>query len=192
MTSRTRTWILAATLVAGLGCTSSPGAASDTTGRDSLPVPDDGGTPPAAATDPQGPAAASSGSDTLRGIVSEVGSVPVTSIVIRPAGERSVPVLGRLAREIGQAAGADVWVRGRRGPAGIVVEEYAVRAVDGEQAVDGVIRAEGPGLVLVTGSGPRPLARPPEALRGMIGARVWVAGDPNGTITSYGVLREAP
>lgn len=130
--------------------------------------------------------------DTLRGIVAEVGSVPVTSIVIRPAGGRSVPIIGNLAREIGRAAGAEVWVSGRRTPAGLEADRYAVRTVDGEAATDGTLARDGDRLVLVTPSGRRPIARPPAALQGMIGARVWLVGALDGSITSYGVLRDAP
>jgi len=142
-----------------------------------------------AAGTPAAPVTAPAGADTIRGIAAEVGSIPVTSIVVRPAGERSVTILGDLAREIGRAAGADVWVRGRRTPQGLVAEQYAVRTVDGQPAVDGVVAAAGDGLALITPGGARRIARPPQALRGMIGARVWLVGDLDGSITSYGVLR---
>jgi hypothetical protein len=130
--------------------------------------------------------------DTVRGIVAEVGSLPVTSVVVRPAGGRSVTILGPLAREIGRAAGAEVWVSGGRTAEGLAAEQYAVRSVDGEPAVDGALAREGDRLVLVTPAGRRPIARPPAALQGMIGARVWLVGALDGSITSYGVLRDAP
>lgn len=130
--------------------------------------------------------------DTVRGIVAETGALPVTSIVVRPAGGRSVTILGPLAREIGRAAGAELWVSGRRTPAGLAAEAYAVRTVDGEAAVDGMVARDGDRLVLVTPAGRRPIARPPAALQGMIGARVWLVGALDGSITSYGVLRDAP
>lgn len=130
--------------------------------------------------------------DTVRGIVAEVGSVPITSIVVRPAGGRSVTILGSLAKEIGMAAGAEVWVSGHRTPEGLHAMRYAVRSVDGEPAVDGVLAAEDGGLVLVTAGGRHRIVRPPQALRGMVGARVWLVGPIEGGITSYGVLREAP
>lgn len=144
--------------------------------------------PPARATSaaPQAPA------DTVRGIVAEVGSQPMTSIVVRPSGGRSVPIVGPLAAEIRRAAGAEVWVSGSRGPAGLDAARYAVRSVDGQVAIDGTLAADGNGLVLVTPSGRRAIARPPAALRGMIGARVWLVGALDGPIASYGVLREPP
>lgn len=152
------------------------------------PAPASGGRTTPATASPAEPAQ----EDTVRGIVAEVGSVPITSIVVRPAGGRSVTLLGSLAKEIGRAAGAEVWVSGHRTPEGLHAMRYAVRSVDGEPAVDGVLASEDGGLVLVTAGGRRRIVRPPEALRGMVGARVWLVGPIEGGITSYGVLREAP
>ena len=176
-----------------------------------LPRPGEPGTAPAGARPagtarPVAPAASAGGrtapvtappaepaqEDTVRGIVAETGSVPITSIVVRPAGGRSVTILGSLAPEIGRAAGAEVWVSGHRTAEGLHAMRYAVRSVDGEPAVDGVLASEDGGLVLVTTGGRRRIVRPPQALRGMIGARVWLVGPIEGGITSYGVLREAP
>jgi hypothetical protein len=156
--------------------------------RPAAPAPAPGGRTAPPAT----PAAEPAQEDTVRGIVAEVGSVPITSIVVRPAGGRSVTMLGSLAKEIGRAAGAEVWVSGHRTPEGLHAMRYAVRAVDGEPAVDGVLASEDGGLVLVTAGGRRRIVRPPQALRGMVGARVWLVGPIDGGITSYGVLREAP
>lgn len=128
--------------------------------------------------------------DTVRGTIAVVGSFPVTSVVVRPAGGRDVTITGPLAREIRRAAGADVWISGTRTAEGIEAGRYVVRAVDGDAVVDGTVALEGDRLVLVTPQGRRPIARPPEALRGMVGARVWLVGPLDGTIASYGVLRE--
>lgn len=155
-------------------------------------------TPPAGAPArpvPQAPAtsaAPQSPVDTLRGIVAVVGSQPMTSVVVRPPAGRSVAIIGPLAMEIRRAAGAEVWVSGARGPAGLEAARYAIRSVDGQVAVDGTLATDGNGLVLVTPSGRRAIARPPAALRGMIGARVWLVGALDGPIASYGVLREPP
>lgn len=129
--------------------------------------------------------------DTVAGIVAEVGSIPVTSIVVRPVNGGPVTLRGALAREIGRAAGAEVRVIGRRTAEGLDAREYLVRTVDGEPALDGILAAEGNALVLVTPTGRIPVPRPPAALRGMIGARVWLVGVPGGSVTSYGVLRAA-
>lgn len=128
--------------------------------------------------------------DTVRGVVSEVGSQPMTSVVVQPAAGGAVTIRGSLAREIARAAGAEVWVAGTRDARVLEAAAYAVRRVDGEAAVDGVLARDGDRLVLVTPAGRHPIARPLQAFRGMIGARVWLVGPLDGTITSYGVLRE--
>lgn len=148
------------------------------------PAAPDGGSRGAAAP------AQAPGADTVRGIVSEVGSFPMTSVVVRPASGGAITITGPLAGEIARAAGAEVWVSGDRDARSIAARSYAVRTVDGEPAVDGTLARDGDGLVLVTATGRRPIARPLRALRGMIGARVWLVGPLDGTITSYGILRE--
>ncbi|MBA3889426.1 MAG: hypothetical protein H0X64_02750 [Gemmatimonadaceae bacterium] len=114
----------------------------------------------------------------------------MTSIVVRPASGGAVTITGPLAREIARAAGADLWVSGVRGQPGLEARAYAVRSVDGEPAVDGVLARDGDRIVLVTPAGRRTITQPLQALRGMIGARVWLVGPLDGTIASYGVLRE--
>jgi hypothetical protein len=145
------------------------------------------GTPPPTPT--VSPPAA--GSDTARGIVAVVGAVPITEVVLRPATGRPITLTGPLAREIGVASGADVWVRGRRVDSRTIdVASYAVRSVDGVTAITGTLAADGDRLVLVTDDGRRHLiARPPAPLRQHVGARVWITGDLATTINAYGVLR---
>src|SRR3712207_7971161 len=59
----------------------------------------------------------------------------LSRVVVRPAGGRAVTVSGPLAREIGAASGADVWVRGRRAADGsLEATSYAARSVDGVTA----------------------------------------------------------
>jgi hypothetical protein len=155
----------------------------------SLPAPRPSGgasaTPPAAR--PTEPAS----SDTARGIVAVVGAVPITEVVLRQPNARSIRPTGSLAREIGVASGADVWVRGRRVDARTIdVASYAVRSVDGVTAITGTLAADGDRLVLVSDDGRRhPIARPPAPLREHVGARVWITGDLGTTINAYGVLR---
>lgn len=133
----------------------------------------------------------SEASDTARGIVAVVGAIPITEVVLRPPDGRQITLSGTLAREIGAASGADVWVRGRRVDARTIdVAAYAVRSVDGVTAITGTLTADGDRLVLVTDDGQRhPVARPPAPLRQHVGSRVWITGDLSKTITAYGVLR---
>ena len=161
------------------------------------------GTPPATGAVPRAsdpgrttPAVSSPGAsprtaaDTVRGTVAVVGSFPVTSVVVRPPGGRDVTITGPLAREIRRAAGAEVWISGTRTAEGVEASRYAVRRVDGDAVADGTLALEGDRMVLVTPNGRHPIARPPQALRDMVGARVWLVGPLDGTIASYGVLRE--
>jgi hypothetical protein len=154
-----------------------PGAAS-TPSRPSSPPPSTLNPPP-------------STMDSARGVAAVVGSIPVTRVIVRPASGRPITVTGPLAREIGVASGADVWVRGPRAADGsIEATSYSVRSVDGVPAITGTLAAEGDRLVLVSDDGRRhPLARPPAPLRQQVGARVWITGDPAGAIGSFGILR---
>lgn len=181
-------FVESAVAVAGSDTIATP-APTDTTlappeKTDARPGPAHGDGAPAVTAPP------AAGRDTLRGIVAEVGSMPMTSIVIRPAGGRSVTITGDLAREIGRAAGAEVWVSGTRTERGIEAVRYAIRSVDGQPAVDGTLARDGDRLVLVNESGRHVIARPPAGLRDRVGARVFLVGSLDGSITSYGILRE--
>lgn len=160
-------------------------ASRDTTGRDGAAVET---TVVSTSARPANPASVAL--DTIRGVVAEVGSQPMTSVIVQQGAGRAVTIRGELAREIARAAGAEVWVRGRRDQQALEATAYAVRRVDGEPALDGILAREGDRVVLVTPTGRHPIARPLQAFRGMIGARVWLVGPVDGTISSYGVLRD--
>jgi hypothetical protein len=178
-----------------------PDTARQPTGRDTPPASSSADTsralrPPAdraPSTQPPARRPPAASSDTARGIVAVVGAIPITEVVLRPAGGQQITLTGALAREIGVASGADVWVRGRRVDARTMdVVAYAVRSVDGVTAITGTLTADGDRLVLVTDDGRRhPIARPPEPLRQLVGARVWITGDPSTAISTYGILRRA-
>lgn len=140
---------------------------------------------------PAGGSAGSAASDTARGRVAVVGSVPVTQVVLRPAAGRSITLTGPLADEIRAASGADVWVRGRRvGERTFEVARYAVRTVDGVPAVTGTLTTDGNRLLLVDDDGGRHVvANPPQSLRDLAGSRVWISGDLSTGLAAYGVLR---
>jgi hypothetical protein len=147
--------------------------------------------PPVTSPPSQRPSPPVAASDTARGIVAVVGAVPITEVVLRQPAGRPVTLTGPLAREIGVASGADVWVRGRRvNERTIDVASYEVRSVDGVTAITGTLTADGDRLVLVTEDGRRhAIARPPTPLRAHVGARVWITGDLGAAINAYGVLR---
>jgi hypothetical protein len=146
--------------------------------------------PPSRAAAPAQPSAppSASTSDTIRGRAAVVGAAPLTQVVVTTSGGQT-PVTGPLAAEIGQASGAEVWVQGRRDGSSIVASRYAVRAVDGIPAVDGVLSQEGDLLLLTTADGRRiELRDAPAALRAHSGGRVWVSGPPPSRIVAFGVL----
>lgn len=128
--------------------------------------------------------------DTLRGKPAVVGSAPFTQVALRPASGGSVTITGPLAKEIGRASGADVWVRGTRSDRGFEAAEYRVRTVDGVPALDGVLVVDGERTHLRLADGTRrSLRSAPAALRAEAGARVWVTGGVDQPVAAFGILR---
>lgn len=73
-----------------------------------------------------------------------------------------------------------------------LVRAFTVRAVDGTPAHDGVLAREGAGYVLVTRDGARrPLPYLSPALRGQVGARIYLAGPLSAAPATYGVITAA-
>ena len=144
-------------------------------------------------TPPPADAHTTAAADTLRGRLEVVGSEPGTSVVLLDGRGGGVTLEGERALLL-PLSGLEVMVRGRPdGPRTFHVERFAVRAADGVPAVDGVLAREGGRDVLVLEDGRRvPLAYTPEALRGMHGARVWLAGPLDRAPDSFGVIRAAP
>jgi hypothetical protein len=69
---------------------------------------------------------------------------------------------------------------------------FAVRAVEGVPAVDGILRADGASFALEGPSGERlALREVPAALRAQVGARIFWAGPLDRAPAAYGVLQEA-
>jgi hypothetical protein len=130
------------------------------------------------------------GSDTLRGLIAVVGSAPMTQVVVTPPGGGQVALNGMAAGELGALGGAEVMVRGvRTSPRELVVADYAVRAVDGVAATDGMLIATGDGLVLQARDGTRRTVRnAPAELRALVGTRVWIAGSLERPV-SFGRIR---
>ncbi len=148
--------------------------------------------PPAgsASSDPAPTAAA----DTLRGTVAIVGSEPGTWAVLQlDGGRRAVTLLGD-RRLLDRLSGLEATVWGTADASGTFqVDRFEVRGSGGVAAVDGVLARQGQGWVLVTHDGRRlPVARLPEALRGMEGARVWLAGPLDRDPDSSGVVSDPP
>lgn len=141
---------------------------------------------PAAGSAPAAPAA-----DSLRGTLEVVGSEPATSVaLLLDGGARAVTLEGERPL-LDRLAGLEVAVWGALVRAGVFrVDRVAVRASGGVAAVDGVLAREGAGWVLVTEEGRHlPVPHLPQALRGMAGARIWLAGPLDRPPNSSGVIR---
>ena len=138
-----------------------------------------------------GSAAAAPAADSLRGTVEVVGSEPATSVALMPGGGARAVTLEGERPLLDRLAGLEVAVWGSPVRPGVFrVERVAVRASGGVAAVDGVLAREGAGWVLVTEAGRLPIARLPETLRGMAGARVWIAGPLDRAPDSFGIIRQ--
>lgn len=141
-------------------------------------------------------ASVATGSDSLRGTVRVVGAAPGL-LVLEGTAVGVVDLTIADDRALRGADGLEVAVVGRAtGPTGLTpsrsgfaVARFAVRAVDGIAAVDGVLELDGSEyrLRLADGTQAR-LASPPEALRAVVGARIYWAGPLEASPRAYGIL----
>jgi hypothetical protein len=84
----------------------------------------------------------------------------------------------------------DLWLRGTRTSANrFHVTDYRVRGANGARAWDGVLRngVAGFNLELTDGSS-HPIRGAPSNFAQLMGSRVWVTENPDGTLREYGVL----
>lgn len=128
--------------------------------------------------------------DSVRGVVAVTGAEPVTSVVVRPSDGGAVVLTGPGADSLRAAAGLEVRVSGPRDAEGrMVVESFRVRSASGVPAADGRLELDGDTAVLVTATGER-LRYPhaPAALRGLVGRRVWIGGEPGSAPQQWGAL----
>jgi hypothetical protein len=129
--------------------------------------------------------------DSLRGTIEVVGSEPATSIaLLMDSGRRAITLQGERPL-LDRLSALEVTVWGERVRPGVFrVDRFAVRAADGIAAVDGVLAQERGGWALVTADGRHhPISRLPQALAGMAGARVWIAGSIDRPDT-FGIIRQ--
>ncbi|WP_373069153.1 hypothetical protein [Gemmatimonas sp.] len=126
--------------------------------------------------------------DSVRGVVTILGAEAARQVVLRADGN-NISLSGMATSGLARLAGTEIMVRGVMiTPRDIVVSDYVVRASDGVPAWDGTLDENG-GLRLTDGSGRKRLPSVPSALRGMVGARIWVAfKDGRTTADSYGVI----
>jgi hypothetical protein len=135
------------------------------------------------------PATADVAPDSLTGIISIAGTGFEQQLVLRSGNNATVlSAAGPDSAALSRLGGIEVLVVGNRSTRVFQVKRFAVLSVAGSPVVDGVLNNEGGGLVLETSSGRMRLGNPPAALRGMIGARVWIGGPLDRGPNTYGVI----
>jgi len=128
--------------------------------------------------------------DSVTGTVAVTGTPFEQQIVLQQENGRPVrlSVTTSDSSALARMTGVEVRMIGKRNGDLLEVEKFAAVRVAGSPVVDGVLRNEGGRLLLHTADGPIPLGNPPDALRGMIGARVWVGGPLDKGPNSYGLI----
>ena len=142
--------------------------------------------------------------DTARGIVRRIGADPLSRLTLFPtAASDSNPLAlsGAMHSELAAAEGLEVMITGTRtaeramdvAPGGFIVfdvRRFVVRAVDGVQAHDGILRRLGGRMYLETSPGNRrPIVHLPNALQDQVGARIFLVGSLERAPIAFGVLR---
>jgi len=130
---------------------------------------------------------------TVTGTVRVVGSEPLTRVVVR-TDDATIRIEGAQEPLLERAAGATVEITGDLDEeAGTMdVRTFTVTEVDGRPALDGVLFRDDEGLGLVDGEGrTHHLPDAPDALRDLVGARVWITG-PLDAPQAWGVLLPTP
>ena len=137
-----------------------------------------------------GPPAIPAKLDSVRGIVSVVGTSFDKHVMIADHGvQRRVEVVGSLASLIGHVSGAEISAAGSMSGTQLNASRFLVRSVDGQPAIDGTLKTESGTLFIVTAEGTRTrIAAPPPPLVGHDGARVWITGDPAKSVSSFGFI----
>jgi len=85
-------------------------------------------------------------------------------------------------------SGVTVEARGAVSDRGMQVTSFTALNVAGAPVVDGVVRVDGTAVSLETAKGSVRLGNPPDVLRRMAGARIWVSGPIETGPNSYGVI----
>lgn len=151
------------------------------------------------------PVSATTASDTARGIVRRVGPDPVSQLLLAPLPTASVSLSYALRSDslalLTAAEGLEVVVRGQRmteramdvapgGAAVFRVREFQVRAADGVEAHDGILRNDNGAFQLETRDGARhTIIDCPAALRTAVGARVFLVGPLTRAPQAFGILK---
>ena len=127
--------------------------------------------------------------DSLTGIVSITGTSFERQVVLR-SGDNAIYLSAAPpdSAALFRLGGVEVLVKGKRTPNLFRVERFAALNVAGSPVVDGVLRNDGGRLMLETTHGRIGLGNPPNALRSMIGARIWIGGPLDTGPNTYGII----
>lgn len=131
--------------------------------------------------------------DTRAGIVSVTGTSFEQRLVLT-SGTRVINLVASAADSsaLSHVGGVEVLARGWADANTFHVASFVVRRVGGELVVDGVLGRDGERLVLDTVGGRVVLGNPPAALRGIVGARVWIGGPLDIGPNNYGIIIPVP
>lgn len=171
---------------------------ADTSAIATASTPDTSATPSGAAAPTR--TGSASTADSVRGVVERAGSDPTSRLVVRGA-DGVACALQMTTPPSFEGLDVTLWgVRDRTAATllpdvacTVTVARYAVRAVDGVAATDGVLRAQGDAYALETADGKRrPLRAVPATMRAHVGARIYWAGPLDRAPEAYGVLEPAP
>jgi hypothetical protein len=127
------------------------------------------------------------------GIVSVTGTAFEQRIILK-TGSGPVRLLATAADSAAlvRVAGTEISARGEEAPRGALrLERFTVISVDGLPVVDGVLRGTPAHLVIATQKGELPLGNPPDSLRHLVGARVWIGGPLDAGPNQFGVIAPA-
>ncbi len=131
--------------------------------------------------------------DTLRGVLTLVGSAPARQVVLSTTTSKApVSLSGMVTSGLTRLAGAEIVVRGVKiTPRDWVITTYVVRAMNGIAAFDGVLEeSNGSWTLRLTDTGlSKRITSAPAALKASVGSRVWVTMNAgSSTPLAYGVI----
>ena len=148
-----------------------------------------------ASAEPGPDAAAAADLESLNGQVLVTGTAQIEFVTLQIDGGGAVNLSGALLPELRQLSGAMVNVQGSRttaAPPGFDATAYEVTSIDGQRPSVGLLQERDGGFTIAGAESVR-LTGIPDALRGRVGAKVWVVGrqtDSGLQVQSYGVIRE--
>lgn len=138
--------------------------------------------------------------DSLRGVLAVTAAGPVDELTLTMPDRTTCRLLSAADSPLARAQGLEITVWGSSDPDGALrpngtpgcgfrVVRFAVRAVSGLPAIDGILRQTSEGYHLELADGTRiPLAKVPATLRLRVNARVYWVGAPDELPSLYGFL----